>query len=193
MGNTNGGKTQVIGAILKSHGAFKLPIITEVTGLDRQLVFYHVNKLVEQGLLIRSNHSYLIHDRNGLLDALMESDQPSSLRLMHPEGVFSKVSADKLNHLIQGIAFAKTLRLPESIEMSVRMNQVLDDSITELKALKRYLNNAQPGRKKALAFYISADSVKRNLDIWDNMVEGYDFEPTVSREEWVSEIGEREE
>lgn len=188
----NNGRTQVIGAILKTHGSFQLALITEVTGLDRQLTYYHVTKLLEQGLLTRSKHTYLIHNRDALLDALMESDQPSKLRQMQSEGIFSKEAADTLNHLVQGIVSAKVLALPDAVEMSVHFNQIIDASIAELKALKRYLNNVQTGRKKALAFYISADSLKRNRDIWDTMIE-YGFEPDASKAEWEYEIGEREE
>lgn len=147
--------------------------------------------MLEDGLLIRTGQSYSIIDRDALLDYLVQADEAPGLRQMEPAGLFSETTAKDLNELVQGLVAAKILVLPDSVDMTVHMNKVLDDTIAEIRALKRYLNNSQLGRKKATQFYISADSRKKNLHIWDQIVDRFDFEPTVDKKDWENEIGER--
>lgn len=192
MGNSNGGKLQVVTAVLKMKGPFKVAHVTELSGLDRQLSYYHVNKLLEQGLLIRTGHAYSVRNHDELLDYLVETNDAPGLKLMEPEGIFSQKSADNLNTIVQGIVSAKVLGLTDSIDMTVHMNKIIDESMAELKTLKRYLNNAQPIKKKASTFFIKGGTL-HNQEVWDSIVGDYDFLPTITKEDWQIEIRENEE
>lgn len=191
MANSNGGKTSVVAAILKQHKPFRVATITEITGMDRQLTYYHVNKLLEQGKLLREGQSYSVVDRDTLLDDLVDVVETPGMRKMEPAGLFSQDSVETLNALVQGMVYAKVLKLTDSINMAVHMNRIIDESVTELKVLKRYLNNAQPGKRLAIPYFVR-DGVFRHLDLWDVMVGRYDFEPSITKKDWENEIGEAE-
>lgn len=190
MVNGHAAKSQIIGAMLKPKGIFKVAHITEMTGIDRQLIYYHANKLTEQGLLIKTGNAFSVRSHDELLDYLLNDVEVPGNRLMEPVGIFTKVTADRFNLWIQCLVSGRALELPDSRDLIVKMNQHLDETATEIRALKRYLNNTQLGRRKAIETFYKKGIVI-NQDTWDSILKQLDFTPTYSKEDMAYIIEER--
>lgn len=190
MTNGHSVKSQIIGAMLKPKGLFKAAHIVELTGINRTLVYYHANKLAEQGLLLRTGNAFSVRSHDDLLDYLLNDVEVPGNRLMEPKGIFSKAYAENLNEQIKCLVAGKALELPDAFELMVKMNQYLDDTATEIRALKRYLNNSQLGKRKAADTFYHRGTLK-NLDTWDDIIKRLDYTATYNKEDMAFIIEEK--
>jgi hypothetical protein len=147
------GKIQVIGAILKLDRPFKPPHITDMTGLDRQLVRYHIRAFTERDYLEKIDKSYVIKDKEGLLTSMVDASEKTETAKMVAAGIFNKQSVDKLNFQAESIIAGRTLELPMSQESKEVMLRNLDQSVRDLKNLRKYLTNATKTKGSAAKFF----------------------------------------
>lgn len=142
-----------IGTILKLDRPFRPPHIVSMTGLDRQLVRYHLNKLCETGYLEKIDKSYIIRDREGLLTTLLEESENIETAKPEPSGFFNKETTDKFNAQAEMIIASRTLDLPMSLDARQGMVDRIDASISHLKKLRKYLTNATKTTGSAQKFF----------------------------------------
>lgn len=183
-------KSQIIGAMLKPKGLFKVAHIVEITGIERTLIHYHANKLSEQGLLIRTGNAFSVRSHDELLDYLLSDVEVPGNRLMETKGIFSEQGVKSFNSMVQCLVAGRALDLPDSHELIVLFNKMLDDTTTEIRALKRYLNNTQLSKRKAVDTFSHRGTLK-NLDTWDSILTQLDFTPTYNTEDMADIIERR--
>jgi hypothetical protein len=146
------GKIQVIGAILKLDRPFRPPHIIDLTGLDRQLVAYHIRMFRERDYLEKIDKSYVIKDREGLLTSMIDASEGVKTAKMEAKGLFNKQSVDGLNAKAESIIAGLALDLPMSQQAKDSMITKIDQSVRELKNLRKYLTNASKSKKSAARF-----------------------------------------
>ena len=76
------GKAQVISAILKMDRPFRPPHVIDMTGLERQLVYYHLRNFCDNGMLRKSGKVYQIADKEALFDNLLNTAEGTDTHLM---------------------------------------------------------------------------------------------------------------
>lgn len=180
------GKAQVLGAIMKLDRPFNAAAITEMTGLDRQLVRYHLIRFTEQGTIEKIGKTYTILNKAALVDSFLESNTSSDIRKVQSKGFFNTETANFLSELATGVVYLKVLRAPLAIDMAVHLNVLIDETIAELKAMKRFVNNSQPGIRAAAKFYQQYGGDKQG-QMYDAMV-GRNFKPALHKEEWTDQL-----
>jgi hypothetical protein len=146
------GKLQVLTALIKlSDRPFRPPHVVDLTGLDRQLVRYHIDKFRSQGLLEKIEKTYVVKDREGLLNSLVEANDRVETALPKPAGLFTTLQG--VNAEAETLIAAKTLGLPMVSEARESLIKDIDASINVLKQLKKYLNNATKTTGSAQKFF----------------------------------------
>lgn len=177
-------KLLILGNVAKFERPFRLANITEMTGLERQLVHYHLTKLVEQGKLEKIGKTYSIINKDELIDSMLDGINNSDIRKIKPAGLLGKETTEHLNKLCAAIVYAKALKLPMSIDMAVFMNRMVDETVLELKALKRYVNNSQPGVRTSAKYF------QTNTQLYEILVES-GFEPEMNKSAWLAALANR--
>lgn len=162
------GKLQILSSILKLDKPFRPPHIVDVTGLDRQLVRYHLDKFREQGYIEKIDKYYVIKDREGLLNSLIESTDKLETALPKAGGFFKSVTG--FNHKAETIIAAKSLKLPMYESARDAVVRDIDDSIKILKQMRKYMYNATKTDNSAKRFFKDFDPEQ----VWKTLVEGHD-------------------
>lgn len=158
------GNLQVYGTVLQLNSVFKLSDVINATGLSKQLVDYHLRKLVEKGILEKdeNNRKYVLVARGDLIGELMSVGENKVTGLM-PEKppTLDKV---KVNSLIKDSVLLTSAQLPGHLTLKSALNESLDLTVRELQSAKRYLNSKRINEDKAVK------QVEQDLSrIWENV------------------------
>lgn len=181
------GKTIVIGAVLSHNGTFRANEITEETGLSRGLVFKHLNKLAETGLLEKSGPIYIVVDKARLLNALIETtDSVDGKRMSYVPMLIHNNSVDLFRRLATNVLRARALDLPDSIDMKVALIQVLDEIVMSMRNEKKWITNSSITPKSA-ANKIFKEDIDMG-ELWDAMAQLTKL--STSRAEYVQLVEE---
>jgi hypothetical protein len=151
------GKLLVLGTILKLDRPFRPPHIGEMTGLDRQLIAYHLRTFTERGYLEKQGKEYIIRNKEALLNSLLESAEGVQTAKMKSRGFFSPETTAKFNQQVESIVAGRTLDLPMSQAAKDGMLQKIDESIAELKNLRKYVTNSTKTVGSAIKFFKQED------------------------------------
>lgn len=141
------GKLTVLYYVAKQDKLFTAAEVCSITGLERQLVYYHLNKFVEQGLIEKAGTNYCVLDRDKLVETIAFGANPMREKKARNSRIFK--NADTLNEVIESCILAKTLTLAGSRELKERLNEEINQTISSLKNAKRGLNTRQISQKKA--------------------------------------------
>lgn len=175
------GKALVLSAVAKQKMPFKASAIVDITGLERQLVHYHMTKFTERGWVEKVGTYYSVIDLEQIVDELVETTSTDTgVNMPGARGLISQATAKEFGDVVRAIVLAKTIGAPMSRDMSSDFNKTIDDSIAYFKALKRYLNNSRPSERTAAKYFA------QNTMLYETMVERYKFEPVMPKSEWIS-------
>lgn len=134
------GKLLILSAILKMDKPFRPPHIIDVTGLSRQLVHHHLLSLCESGGLEKIDKTYVIRDKEVLLNELIDSSDSEGVKRPEPGGFLTEIThfLTQMDIIIAG----RTLDLPGSLDARKGMLEKIDESTKVLKQMRRYLTNS---------------------------------------------------
>lgn len=141
------GKLAVLYYIAKQDKLFTAAEVCSITGLERQLVYYHLNRFTEQGLIEKAGTNYCVLDRNKLVEAIAFGNNPMKEKKAKNSRIFK--NAETLNEVIEACLHARSLTLAGSRELKEILNMEIDQTISSLKNAKRGLNTRQIAPKKA--------------------------------------------
>lgn len=133
-------KSLIIAEILKQEGPFRARHIWEPLGLTTQNVGNHLSRLVSKGILIKSGITYELESKERLVDEMVNSGQRMRLESAKPVGAFYPM-AEAHQTTIDYTVRARMLEKSGATEMHVVLNQMIDDTIEEMKKLKKWLNH----------------------------------------------------
>lgn len=152
------GKLQVLSTILKlDNKPFRISHITDITGLDRNLVRYHVVNCAERGLLERVNKTYVVRDREGILNSLIESTEKTETAKMEATGLFTEKMALTWNAWAEAIIAGRTFDVSMSQEAKNNLLDKIDESVKQLKKLRKYLCNGTKTVGSAAKFFNASE------------------------------------
>lgn len=129
-------------------GTFTAADIYEETGLDRQLVYYHLTRLVDKGLLEKSGPKYIICDREQLLELLAYGQANITKTEAEPTIIYTKHNTDILNQIIRVAHLARAAGIPGSKELKESVNRDINDTIMMLNTVKRIMNRKRKMNKR---------------------------------------------
>lgn len=181
------GKVQVISSILKLDRPFRPPAIIDMTGLDRQLVYYHLKTFCDEGWVQKVGKSYQILDKESLLTSLVEVAENTETALMnYRETVIGKTTVQILNAMAESIVAARNFDEPLSLDAKVAFIRKIDNTVKELKRLRKFLNNSQRGKSWSVKFFKRSDN---DLEEWyDAWVKNLIDTPSVTIEEFTKTL-----
>lgn len=159
------GKITVISSILKIDRPFRIPHITDMTGFDRNLVRYHIQELTKQGYLEKIDKTYVLKDREGLFSSLLEATEKTETAKMKSRGFFVN-SANTLSNIAESIVAGKQLDIYGVEYVKTGFIKTIDDSIAELKNLRKYVNNSQKTNSTAAKFFKRVISEGNDEEYW---------------------------
>lgn len=160
------GKVLVIGSVLKLERPFKAATITQMTSLSRQLVWQHLIDLTELGYLEKIDKTYVVKDKEGLLSSLLEAADSVESGLPKPGGIFTKEVISTTNVKLETIVAARSLNLPMAASARSGYLQKIDDSITVLKQMRKYLTTSQKTVGSAQKFFKKQGGEKPEVVEW---------------------------
>lgn len=141
---TTDARESVVAAILTQNGTFTAAAIHHQTGLARQLIFKHLTKLTEKGLLEKHNQVYFALDKETLVQQLLETKQPRETGRFEPTNYWLSHSSLLGNKETTNlILMARALGLTDSAAMKSAMIEELDRAIKSLAREKKYLATGQ--------------------------------------------------
>lgn len=155
MSGSKEGTLVVLAFVAKQDGLFKASDVFAETGLERPLVYYHLNRLVEKGLIEKAGSSYCVLDRDRLIEAIAYGNTRKKFTEASDTIIFK--NSKELNRTINSALRAKAMVLPGSRELKDEINNSIDKTIDALKAAKRLLNSRQIKPQKA----------KKNFEVED--------------------------
>lgn len=142
----------VLGFVAHQETFFKASDVYEETGLDRPLIYYHLNNFVKKGFLEKQGQNYCVLDRKNIIEALAFGNSKDKVHGAVATKLYKQVTADTLNRAVLLTLYAKVLTLSGSRDLKERLNEEIDKTIEGLKAAKRSLNTRQIRVNKALKF-----------------------------------------
>lgn len=145
------GKLQIISSILKLDKQFRATHIVDVTGLDRNLVRYHLMSFVEKGYLEKFDKYYVIKSKEGLLDSMVETSEKLETALPQPGGFLINLSG--INLMAETTVAARILELPMAEAHRELLIKKCDDTVRVMKQLRKYLTNATKTEGSARKFF----------------------------------------
>jgi hypothetical protein len=149
----NNGKVLILGTILKLDKPFRPPEIIEATGLSRQLVHHHLTRLCETGGLEKIKLTYVVRDKEVLLEDLLNTTDEIGTKKPEPGGFFSADRTKMWTTHAELIVAARTLDLGYSLAAREGMLKKIDDSIKVLKQLRKYLTHSTKTVGSAQKFF----------------------------------------
>lgn len=161
------GKLQIIAAIINIDKPFRASHITQMTGLDRNLVRYHVVNFTSLNLLEKVDRTYILKNREGLLNLMIESAEKTETALPKPGGFFRTI--DTLNLKAEAIVAARSLNLPMASDARDGYVKLIDDTIQVLKNLRKYVTNATKTEGSAQKFFKKNDDVEVLWEIFSSL------------------------
>lgn len=181
------GGMKVISSILKLDKPFRSRHITEMTGFDRQLVYYHLGQLHDKGYIRKSGPTWEMEDREALLNSLVEGAERTETRKMNGNGIFlSKPTTVLLNAIASSIVCARSVRENTvSIQAKQALLDKIDKTIEELKVLRKYVNNSQRSEISARKELKNEETLKQTWDYWLKTLE---IVPEITYDEWATKI-----
>jgi hypothetical protein len=130
-------KSQIIAAILKAEEFRAYEIVRDV-GCDRQLVAYHLNKLVNDGLLLKNGKTYTVADSKALIDSLISGSAGDKSLETTPF-----LNGIRLGVLKNMLVYGQVTMMPSNIQFRRKVLQDIEDSIDTLKNLRYLIVNNQ--------------------------------------------------
>lgn len=167
------GKVLVIGAVLKLDRPFKAATITQMSGLSRQLVWQHLGDLTESGYLEKIEKTYVVRDKEGLLSTLLEAADTVESGLPKPGGFFPADFTNGVNAKLETFVASRTLDLPMSLSAREGMLRRIDETVSILKQMRKYLTTSQKTTGSAQKFLkrMGADQPEGVETLWKWLVE----------------------
>ena len=181
------GKLQVVSAILKLDKPFRPPHIIDMTGLPRELVYYHLKTMCNEGWVTKTGRVYEVSDKEELLNSLVEIAERTETRKMEANGtLWASDSIKTLNGIAEGIVCSLALGdkeiAPEARSMYISK---IDKTMKELKQLRKFLNNSQRTELSA------AKKLQGQLDdLWESWI-GLGLVPSTGKKEWKDSLAEK--
>lgn len=163
------GKLQIISAILKLDRPFRPPHIIDMTGLDRNLVRYHLVQLTSDGFLEKIDKTYVVRDQEGLLRSMLHEVDAGETTKMKAKGFFSPDTANKFNYQAEVIIAARALDIQGTDLVKTGLLHKIDESIAELKNLRKYLCNGSKTTRSAAKFWNGMNGEELEV-AWQSMV-----------------------
>lgn len=145
--------------IAKQDKIFKASDVFASTGLERPLVYYHLNRFAENGWIEKVGGNYAVKDRSALVEAIAFGQKDTNTRVAHNTLIFK--NGDALNRSIQIILEGKALDLAGSRELKAKLNEVIGDTIESLKHARRGLNTRSIKAGKARKHFVLKDYLVR--------------------------------
>ncbi len=181
------GKLQVIGAILRIDRPFRPPNVVEMTGLDRQLVRYHLNNFVTEGVLDRHDKYYSLVDKERLILLMTEISDKVDVSKMNPTMLYNRERTDYLNRVAEYIVCLRVLDPELGGNSRELLAKGIDDTEKELKRLRKFLMNSERSeasaakKLKGQAVMDTYEDIKTLMSTWTTK---YD------KREWIEAVKE---
>jgi hypothetical protein len=176
------GKAQVVSSILKLDRPFRPPHIVDMTGLDRQLVYYHLRTFCDSGMLLKTGKVYQIADKEALFDSLLNITESTETHLMKKTKLIEVIGYNKVAETLVSL-----LVLDPQDELAREVKQAyvaeIDKTIQEFKNLRKFIHNSQRGEKSA-AKYLK-DMFASPREIYEAWVRDWDITPVEEVDEWT--------
>jgi len=149
----NNGKLAILTAIMSQEGLFSTALIMDATGLSRQLVTHHLERLVESSCLIKqsldlSKVRYLIVDKDSLYreaNLILETTSTGSKAI---DTLLWK-HASALNDVVRVIKQAQVLELPNHKELRTTVIEQINETINSLRRAKKNLIDSKTSYETA--------------------------------------------
>ncbi len=179
------GKAITIGAILKlNRKVFRASHIHQVTDLSRSLVTYHLNQMVEKGLLIKDGKYFIVHDRDGLIQTVTDT-QANKIEMKKPSRPIRFLpNIERLGTTLDFIVAMREAKFNYAAYLTSATNADLDEAIKTLESAKRYLNRKQYGTRKVLQIFESATA----HELWEGLAKRVLLEEDVDEETFTHEL-----
>lgn len=181
-------RMNVVSAVLKIDRPFRAATVVDMVGLERQLVWYHLNELVKEGLLEKTGRVYQINSREDLLDSLVELTNQTSVSKMTPSKTMFGFDADWWNSLAEFTVLGKGLHDELSLEMRNHLIRKIEDTINELKQLRKFVNAAQRSEESAARKLHGKDFDEVYDEFFIKMLQAT---PSIGKREWVNGMKEK--
>ena len=144
-------KTQVLMEILKFEGRpFQPKQLRNELGISNQNLNNHLQRLIKEGVLIRSAGAfYRVTDNERLVKVLADSDSSYSRMQEAKDVVPGAGLIGELQTACDTIVRARILDVEGSTTAHVGMNNMLDDMQRQIKLLRKWLNTKSYSTVKA--------------------------------------------
>lgn len=180
---TVNGKVIVIGTVLAQTQPFRLFDIVEETGLDKQLVFKHLMDLSSLGALEKTGRVYAVISKALLLENLKDAEKRSRKYRLVQSIFWDRNTTSKIKETSTNIARARSLGLPDSLEMKKVFLAEIDKTIKTLKDERRYLAGANLSAKlSAQHFNKDSNALESLYTLFCNFE---DFHPTATKQVFI--------
>lgn len=152
-------KAQIISQVLRQERPFKAQKIHNNLGLGRQLVDYHLKKLLDSGALEKSGLYYSVLDKDALINALGELGENTRLRKPNPNAVMPPSQFSELLQQYDMVVALRTIKHPVANDLRAMMVEKIDKQINELKVRRKYLMAATKSEHRANVILKDKDAV----------------------------------
>lgn len=183
-------RAMIIGSIMKRNGIpFKAKNVIEATGLSKQNVAYHLNKLVEMAVLEKTGTNYSVVDAERIIDVLVKTSDKAPATRAYDTIALSEISPTQLNQIMVTIARARAMKLPDSAETKAAVIDDINQSIRSLQQAKKWLTSYMPEMMTARR------AIKKDFEGfikgYSNVLALYDIEITCSQLELEADLTEK--
>jgi hypothetical protein len=118
--------------------------LTAGLGISKQLVYYHLNQLVEQGILEKAGSRYALADKNKLIDVMMNANENNgNLKRSEKTSFLPQVYVESLQRVVDETLLCRAMDLPESLAVKTHVANEIQKTIDTLKKERHYLLNKQ--------------------------------------------------
>ena len=180
----------VVGAILKMDRPFRAANIVDLTGLDRQLVSYHLRKLLDDGYIAKAGLVWTIENKAALFDSLTElTERVETTKMKTSKLMITSEAADSMNDIADTAINYKLLGFEEGRLIKAEMLERIDRTTAQLKNLRKWLNNTERNQKTAAKMLKGRD--KDHDEILKSLVGFYGITPTMGFQEFDNAVRDK--
>lgn len=157
-------KSLILATLIKQDKPFKVARIGNATGLDGNLIRYHLRALLDNGVLEKNGMYWSIVDRDALINAITElSDEP---HIRRPEATKLVPKMEAVNKALEYAVALRELNHPVAPVLKLEMLKEIDNTIHELKNARKYITRASMNERKARKRTEDIDEVWQYLKVF---------------------------
>jgi DNA-binding transcriptional ArsR family regulator len=131
-------KSLIIAEILmREKEPFRMSAIVKGTGLRSSHVDYHLKRLVDEGFLEKQGQVYLLVNQAGLIDSLISTKS----NVAEPKFLNKYPFKEYRNTHLDGLLYGRAVDLPYHREIKTSMLEDIDNTIKQLKEVRRKIAN----------------------------------------------------